>query len=372
MKLFPSKSLKALSAVLCLSLTVSTTSIAFADTAITTGTSTTTASDVSSSNALQDQLSATEKAVYGTAQTGAIIDRINKLERDYYGSCKSNNLADRINNMYTQVFNNNYSPSAIAQMNGVEWSLMHQVSMHPIGQRISDLETMLYGKPKEGTYYSRMLSLGSVAFGSSQQAIPLTHTLVPANTLIKIKLVTPLTSETMKAGDEVKYQIAEDVVYNGSMVFAAGGLGEGSVTSVTTAKNFGRDGKINVDFNQTQAFDGTMVDTFLGEKSKQEMKSEAMAAGASIAGMVILGPVGIIGGAFVKGKNINLPAGTELFIQTKSDITLYGVPTSSTSSTNALSSNAQTVNQTNSSSKDILNERSTGNSTPAVAANAAT
>ena len=57
------------------------------------------------------------------------------------------------------------------------------------------------------------------------------------------------------------------------------------------------------------------------------MKSYAMAAGASVAGMLLLGPIGIIGGAFVKGKNIELPEGTELFIQTQDDTVLYAVPT---------------------------------------------
>ena len=53
----------------------------------------------------------------------------------------------------------------------------------------------------------------------------------------------------------------------------------------------------------------------------------AMAAGASLAGMLLLGPIGIIGGVFVKGKNIDLPAGTELYIQTEKDESLYGVAT---------------------------------------------
>ena len=62
-------------------------------------------------------------------------------------------------------------------------------------------------------------------------------------------------------------------------------------------------------------------------ESEKEMKNLAMAAGASLAGIVVLGPIGIIGGAFVKGKNIDLPEGTEFYIQTKSDAVRYGVVT---------------------------------------------
>ncbi|MBB5336233.1 hypothetical protein [Pectinatus brassicae] len=366
------KKLRILSTALCISLAVSNASLALADSSITTGTAIT-ANAADSGNALQNKLSSVEKAVYGTPQTGAIIDRINKLEHDYYGRSQSTTLVKRIDNLYDKIFNNDYAPSAIAQMNGVEWSLMNKVSMQPINQRLSDLETTLYGQPKEGTFYNRMLDLGKVAFGSSQQAIPLSHTLVPANTLIKIKLVTPVNSENMKAGDEVKYQVAENVVYNGNLVFAAGALGEGHVTKVTTAKNFGRDGKIDIDFEKTQAFDGTLVDTVLGDKAKEEMKSEAMAAGASIAGIALLGPIGIVGGLFVHGKDINLPAGTELFIQTKSDINLFGVHSASADDNSTLAAAGQTVEQTNSTSQNILNERSSNDyNGSAVASDTAT
>ena len=45
------------------------------------------------------------------------------------------------------------------------------------------------------------------------------------------------------------------------------------------------------------------------------------------------GPLGIVAGAFVHGKNIDLPAGTTLYIQTQSDTTVYGVQTTYDSAT---------------------------------------
>ena len=88
-----------------------------------------------------------------------------------------------------------------------------------------------------------------------------------------------------------------------------------------------RDAELEIDYKQTKSIDGTYVNTFMGEESKEQMKSMAMAAGASLAGIIILGPIGVIGGAFVKGKNIDLPAGTEFYIQTKADTQLFGVVT---------------------------------------------
>jgi len=94
---------------------------------------------------------------------------------------------------------------------------------------------------------------------------------------------------------------------------------------VKGAKNFGRNAELEVSFDTIETIDGTRINTLLGDKSKAENKSLVTAAGASLAGMVILGPVGIVGGAFVHGKEVNIPAGVEMYIQIKEDTNAYGI-----------------------------------------------
>ncbi len=225
------------------------------------------------------------------------------------------------------MFENTVRPSAITQMNGIEWFLSRQVSTKSITERISALETNFYGKTVNGTLQYRMNQLALLAYGNSDAKTPLVSTTIPADTLIKIKLITPLNSETTKVGDKVKYQAAEDVIYNSKLIIAAGSPGEGVVTKVKGAQNFGRNGEIDVDFQQIQAFDGTTVPTLLGDKAKLEIKNLAVAAGASVAGIALLGPIGIVGGIFVQGKDVDLPAGTESYIQTKEATNIYAIET---------------------------------------------
>ena len=97
------------------------------------------------------------------------------------------------------------------------------------------------------------------------------------------------------------------------------------MTKVEPARNFGRDAKLEISFDSLEAMDGTSVETFLGEKAKEETKSMAKAAGATVAGMIILGPIGVVGGAFVHGQDLTIPAGTQLYIQTKTDTEVYGI-----------------------------------------------
>ena len=190
---------------------------------------------------------------------------------------------------------------------------------------MADLEMSMTGKTGTGTYKQRLASLSKASFGTA--VLPLEQVRVPAETLIKVALVTPVDSDNLKVGDTIRYKIADDVIVNGKLVFAKGLPGEGTVTKVKQARNFGRNAEVNIDFNKTKSIDGTYVDTYIGEEAKKEMKSLAMAAGASLAGIAVLGPIGIVAGAFVHGKDVRLPAGTELYIQTKADTTLYGVVT---------------------------------------------
>ena len=278
---------------------------------------------------LQSKLMLVEQSVYGQEQTGALLERISRLETDFYGKTSNPQTAisDRINTLYSTMFDNRVRPSAITQMNGIEWFLSRQVSIKSITDRLTTLEAQIYGKPITGTLQKRMNDLAMLAYGNSDVKAPLVSTTVPVDTLIKIKLVTPLNTDVSKVGDKVKFQAAEDVIYNGKLIIAAGAPGEGVVTKVKSARNFGRNGEIDVNFQQIQAFDGTMLETTLGEKAKKEIENLAIAAGASLAGIALLGPVGIVGGIFVNGKDIDLPAGTESYIQTKVNTNIYAIQT---------------------------------------------
>ncbi len=278
-------------------------------------------------NTAEDKLGAVETTLYGTVQTGALADRINKLEKDFEGSHTGGSMMDRINALYDATYDNSSSPSLVTQMNALEWAVSHKVSMECMQQRVTDMEISVNGKTGSGTFKSRVEALSQFAFGS--KTIPLVQTNVPANTLAKIALVDRVNAKNLKAGDVIRIQAAEDVVEDGMLLFTKGASGEAVVTKVSQAKNFGRNAEIEMDFKYLTSVDGRQLDIILGEESKKSMEQLGMAAGASLAGMLVLGPIGIIGGAFVNGKNIDLPEGTELYIQTLNDEVIYAIPTTS-------------------------------------------
>ena len=274
---------------------------------------------------VQAKLDLCETDTYGQPQTGAIMERINKLEKDYDGKHRTGSMMARTNAIYDSMYTNTATPSILAELNGIEWTIRHEVSATPVQTRITDMETELNGKTSEGTYTKRIRALADYAFGENQ--LPIEITTVPQNTLVKIALAEEVTTKNVKKGDTVHFTVADDVIVDGRLIFAKGEPGTAVVEKVQQARNFGRNAKLELTDYKVKSMDGTVADAYVGEEAKEEMKQYAMAAGASLAGIVLLGPIGVIGGAFVKGKDIDMPAGTEMYIQTKGDTVLYGVTT---------------------------------------------
>ncbi|MDF2927769.1 MAG: hypothetical protein K0Q75_7 [Anaerospora sp.] len=270
-----------------------------------------------------DKTKAVEQVLYGTDQTGSLSERLTRLEKDIYGSESKEALMGKADKLYTYSKENTLtSPSLITRLNAVEWAISHNQTAVPAKQKLEQLEQLLIGAPAPGALDKRITKVSNIAFAQSPEMSEVT---LFQDTLVRIKMVTPLDTRQNREGDNFTFQASEDVYVNGVLVIAKGAVGEGKILKVQQARNFGRDAKLDLSFDTLQAFDGTEVQTILGDKAKEETKSLAKAAGATVAGLIVLGPVGVVGGAFIHGKDVTIPAGAELYIQTKSEASIYGL-----------------------------------------------
>lgn len=271
-----------------------------------------------------EKTAAAERIVYGIEQTGSLIERTGKLEKDIYGSETKFSLTDKLDRIYTYLNDNSAAePSFQAKLNAVEWTISHSVTTQAAVAKIDNLETILLGTVKLGNLDERMTRLTQIAYPNGR--VNVSSIMLNKDTLIKIKTVTELNSKKSRTGDTVVFQAAEDVYSSGLLVIPKGAQGIGKITKVQQARNFGRDAVMEVSFDNITAFDSTLIQTEMGDKAKEETKSLAKAAGASVAGMALLGPIGVVGGAFVHGSDVTIPPGTEMYIQVKADINAYGL-----------------------------------------------
>ena len=271
-----------------------------------------------------ERIAVAEQILYGAEQEGSLIERTNRLEKELFGLPGREALMVKVDRIYTYVLDSSGSTTSLVfKMGALEWSLTQSVKKGPVKTRLESLERTVAGVLGAGSIDARISRLMTITFADS--ALRTGTLTLPQDTLIKIRLTAALSSKKNKSGDPVEFEVAEDVYASGMLALPRGAAGRGKLNKVEQARNFGRDAKMEVIFQSVEALDRTVVPTVLGERAKKETESTATAAGAGFAGMILLGPIGVVGAAFVHGKNIVIPAGTMLFIQTQSDATIIGL-----------------------------------------------
>ena len=234
------------------------------------------------------------------------------------------NLTVRIDSVYEILYGNSGAPSVLAKINAIEWNAYNEVSGNNVQDRLIRLEREIFGKTSKETLIKRIDALAKASFGNEE--IPLVELQIPRDLLIKVELVEGIGTRTLQAGDLVDIKVSENVFVDGKLIFAKGLPGKGKVEKVRKAKGWtGRNGKVEIDFYTLNCIDGKSIDVFVGEESKNEMMGQQMIAGASLVGMNLNDDWNKV---MVHGKNLEIPAGTQLYLQTEKTIELYGLKVS--------------------------------------------
>ena len=216
-----------------------------------------------------------ETTIYGTTQTGSLNDRIASVDKLLNGkSTVSGSLQDKANSLYKDVYGNSGSALRRALLGNTKY----------ISQRV----------------------------------------IIPANTLVTMTNLDELNSKTIQEGDVVRFTVADDVLVGDVIAIPRGMEVNGTVTKARKSGRFGKDGKIEIMYDNVRAADGSPVALMVGDKTKDQYKRTAGAVGASAAGAVILGPVGLVGGLFVHGNEVDIPAGTTMYAETKANTEVVG------------------------------------------------
>jgi hypothetical protein len=271
-------------------------------------------------------LAGLEQALYGQEGTGSVLQRLEQLETDLLGAKQEGPIIGRLEKLNTAL--RGPGESLHFRLSALEWYLTRTISREPLSVRLTQVELVLAGQAGTGPLGPRLDRLAALTWPDGKAGGGLVQ--LEKGTPVKIKLGTELNSQTTKVGDKVKFQVAQDVKVEGKLVFPARTLGEGRVTEVVAAGNLGRDGRVLVDFGSLLALDGRAFPVVVDEKATEMNRSLQFAAGASMAGVLLLGPVGLVGGYFVRGKDVVIPLGTEFFVTLAASGTVTGLPVPAT------------------------------------------
>ena len=264
-----------------------------------------------------------ETDTYGAEQNGAILDRISRLEKSFSGRNMNGNMNARIEAIYDTLYDNSAEPGILAKINVLEWNINHKVADGGIDSRLVALENQIIGKSVEGTFNERIRALAKASYGS--ESLPIVQVQIPINTLIKVATTAPTSSKVLQEGDSIPIKVISDVFVDNSLVFASGLTGEGVVKNVRRAKHIFSNGKIETDFYKLKSLDGQDIEIFTGVEAVDAMNAASMSSGLSLVGQTFSGKNKELEEVLVRGKNVDLPAGIELYVQTKIPVVVYGL-----------------------------------------------
>lgn len=135
---------------------------------------------------------------------------------------------------------------------------------------------------------------------------------VPAGTPVTLQLMEAVSTRHSKKGDKIRLRVYNAVVLNGKTLIAQDAPATGEVTSVRGPSRFGRRGQLKIKVDHVQAVDGTRIPL---EPYKSGERFTVQGGAASTAGAILLGPVGLIGGAFIKGRHVTVDEGTRVIVK---------------------------------------------------------
>lgn len=133
-------------------------------------------------------------------------------------------------------------------------------------------------------------------------------TTVPQGTDVTLAFKQSLSSKTARAGDKVRMEVLNDVRVGGTTVLRAGTPVTAIIEKVDKSGRFGKNARIRLTLNPVN---GIPLQPREKGKAFQGGKTDK-AAIASGAGALVLGPIGLVGGVFINGRNVNIKPGDKI------------------------------------------------------------
>ena len=143
------------------------------------------------------------------------------------------------------------------------------------------------------------------------------HIYIPKKTMLNVELIEPANSKTHKKNQQVEFKTTENLIINGVVVIPQGTVGMGYVYEVQKAGGFGRKGVLRIAGKEIKTLNNVSVPLRKGLEGKGKTDGGAVAVAAAVS---------LVGGLFMKGSNINYPAGTDFQVEVRDNVDLGVTP----------------------------------------------
>ena len=277
-----------------------------------------------------EMLERIETIIYGSKREGGLLNRLNDVERTIFGRELPGSLTERQTALIDFLERGtDTQPSVLFKLSVAEWGVSQEIHpTWPLTRRIDAMEAILEGTNQPGPLVSRLERL---LMKLLPEGIMATQFELPKETIVKGVLRDTLTVRNVKVGDIIILALNEQIMVNDMLVAPKGSRVFAHITTVKPPRSFGRSSVIEMEVDGIEVLGPMVVPVNIGDAAKKAMEADSAmigAAGASLAGAVLLGPVGLAGGFLIRGNDKQLKEGTLFYAQTSeaTPITAYQVP----------------------------------------------
>jgi hypothetical protein len=159
----------------------------------------------------------------------------------------------------------------------------------------------------------------SAAVAPQTSQLPPPHTILDG-TPVKLRLSQTISSADAKVGQEVPFEVVEDLKIDDLVVLPKGAVAIANVTEAEHKKSMGRAGKLNVSISYARLADQEKLALRAVKESKGGGHVGAM-TGAIVATSIVFFPAAPLF-LFIHGKDISIPQGTEITAFVEGDMRL--------------------------------------------------
>ncbi len=275
------------------------------------------------------QLDHLETIIYGTLHKGSLMGRLEEIEKDLYGTSLQGTLAERQSAHIDFLENgSNGQPSLLFKMSVAEWGLeVLNNADRPLIERVPILEKHLEGNAMlDKPLAMRVERIIGMILSEPVTAVPVE---LPAGIVARLQLMETLRPADTKKGDSVLFRLTHNIAIGDNLVVPAGAPARATVKSVKKPRSFGRPSEIHLALESLMTLGRDQLLLTDGEASRQATEFEASyaaAAGTSLVGAIALGPVGLAGGFFIRGNAKDVPAGSVMYAETETPVTVPAFP----------------------------------------------
>lgn len=131
----------------------------------------------------------------------------------------------------------------------------------------------------------------------------------PEEPTLPLEFTQVIDSRKVKKGDVVTLKVVDDTAISDKLRFRKDAPASGIIEDVKEPGRFGQRAQIKIRLDWVKDINGAQVPLASYTTGN---RFEPGAGGASLGGLLFLGPVGLLGGAFIKGGHLTIKKGTRI------------------------------------------------------------